>query len=97
MPRRKPRRAPRTQRAPQERQARSQAVRRVAEEALLRGSLVRIELTLLIVFVLLQCFWLRNLKPQRRAGLTLISLARELDRTLSRCRAPWHRQLARGP
>jgi len=39
----------------------------------------------------------RNLKPQRRAGLTLISLAWELDRTLSRCRAPWHRQLARGP
>ena len=45
MARRKPRRAPRTQRAPQERQARSQAVRRVAQEALLRGSLVRMERT----------------------------------------------------
>jgi len=45
MPRRKPRRAPRTQRSPRERHARSQAVRRVAEEALLRGSLVRMERT----------------------------------------------------
>jgi hypothetical protein len=45
MPRRKPRRAPRTQRSPQERHARSQTVRRVAEEALLRGSLVRMERT----------------------------------------------------
>jgi hypothetical protein len=45
MPRRKPRRAPRTQRSPRERHARSQAVQRVADESLLRGSLVRMERT----------------------------------------------------
>jgi hypothetical protein len=54
-------------------------------------------LTLFIVFVLLQCFWLRNLKPQRRLQLTLIALARELDRTLGGCRAPWYSQLLCGP
>ena len=54
-------------------------------------------LTLFIVFVLLQSFWLRNLKPAKRVLLTLIALARELDRGLAGCRAPWHRQLARGP
>ena len=41
MPQRTPRRSPRTQRSPQERDARSQAVQRVADQALLRGSLVR--------------------------------------------------------
>lgn len=54
-------------------------------------------LTLFIVFVLLQCFWRRNLKPAKRTRLTLIALARELDRSLAACLAPWHRQLARGP
>lgn len=54
-------------------------------------------LTLFIVFVLLQSFWRRNLKPPKRILLTLIALARELDRGLAGCRAPWHRQLARGP
>ena len=54
-------------------------------------------LTLFIVFVLLQSFWRRNLKPAKRVLLTLIALARELDRGLAGCRAPWHRQLARGP
>jgi len=45
MPRRTPRVPPRTQRSPQERDARSQAVQRVADQALLRGSLVRMERT----------------------------------------------------
>ena len=45
MPRRTPRVRPRTQRSPQERDARSQAVQRVADQALLRGSLVRMERT----------------------------------------------------
>jgi hypothetical protein len=43
MPRRAPRVPPRTQRSPQERDARSQAVQRVADRALLRGSLVRLQ------------------------------------------------------
>ena len=45
MPRRTPHAPPRTQRSPQERDARSQAVQRVADQALLRGSLVRMERT----------------------------------------------------
>lgn len=61
------------------------------------AAIVNFTLTLFIVFVLLQCFWLRNLKSPRRRLLTLIALARELDRTLAVCVAPWHRQLARGP
>jgi hypothetical protein len=60
-------------------------------------AIVNFVLTLFIVFVLLQCFWLRNLKPQRRVCLTLIALARELDRTLSGCRAPWRHPSLRGP
>jgi len=36
---------PRTQRSPQERDARSQAVQRVADQSLLRGSLVRMQRT----------------------------------------------------
>ncbi len=45
MPRRTPRAPPRTQRSPQERQVRSQAVQRIADQSLLRGSLVRMERT----------------------------------------------------
>lgn len=45
MPRRTPRAASRTQRAPQERHARSQAIQRIADQALLRGSLVRMQRT----------------------------------------------------
>jgi len=45
MPRRAPRLAPRTQPSPQERGARSQAVQRLANQALLRGSLVRMQRT----------------------------------------------------
>ena len=46
---------------------------------------------------MLQSFWLRNLKPALRAGLTLIGLARELDRGLIGCRAPWCGLVARAP
>jgi hypothetical protein len=60
-------------------------------------AVVNFTLTLFIVFVLLQCFWLRNLKPQRRVQLTLIALARGLDRTLGGRRAPWYGQLLCGP
>ncbi len=45
MPRRVPRVPSRTHRSPQERDARSQAVQRVADQALLRGSLVRMQRT----------------------------------------------------
>ena len=45
MARRTPRAAPRTQRSPQERHARSQAVQRIADQALLRGSLVQMKRT----------------------------------------------------
>jgi len=45
MSRRTPRASPRTQRSPQERNARSQAVQRVADQALLRGSLVHMKRT----------------------------------------------------
>jgi hypothetical protein len=45
MPHRTPRVSPRTHRSPKEREARSQAVQRVADQALLRGSLVRMERT----------------------------------------------------
>ena len=50
-----------------------------------------------IVYAMLQSFWLRNLKPALRAGLTLIGLARELDRGLIGCRAPWCGLVARAP
>lgn len=48
-------------------------------------------LTLFIAFVLLQSFYLRNLKPQRRAHLTLISVAVELALGLAAMSspAPW--------
>jgi hypothetical protein len=45
MARRTPRASPRTQRSPQERHARSQAVQRIADQALLRGSLVHMKRT----------------------------------------------------
>jgi hypothetical protein len=54
-------------------------------------------LTSFIVYAMEQCFWLRNLKPAVRAGLTLIGLARELDRGLVGCRAPWSKLLVRAP
>ncbi len=48
-------------------------------------------LTLLIAFVLIQSFYLRNLNPQRRTQLTLISLGNELylSLALTTSHAPW--------
>jgi Transposase DDE domain len=60
-------------------------------------AIVNFLLTSFIVYALLQSFWQRNLKPALRAGLTLIGLARELDRGVVGCRAPWFGQLARSP
>jgi hypothetical protein len=60
-------------------------------------AIVNFLLTSFLVYALLQSFWRRNLKPAAWAGLTLIALARELDRGLVGCRAPWAGQLARAP
>jgi hypothetical protein len=60
-------------------------------------AIVNFLLTSFIVSAMLQSFWRRNLKPAAWAGLTLIGLARELDRGLVGCRAPWAGQLARAP
>jgi Transposase DDE domain len=60
-------------------------------------AIVNFLLTLFIVYALLQSFWLRNLKLPARARLTLIGLARELDRHVVACRAPWSSWLARAP
>ena len=51
-------------------------------------AIVNFLLTLFIVYALLLSFWLRNPKPTVRAGLTLIGLARELNRQVIGCRAP---------
>jgi hypothetical protein len=56
-------------------------------------AIVNFVLTLFLAFVLLQCFWLRNLKPPLRDRLTLIGLAAELHLGLAgsrraRARAP---------
>jgi Transposase DDE domain len=63
------------------------------------AAIVNFLLTSFIVYALLQSFYLRNLKPSFRAHLqlTLIGLARELDRGLVGCRAPWGGELARAP
>jgi Transposase DDE domain len=61
------------------------------------AAIVNFLLTSFIVYALLQSFWGRNLKPAVRAGLTLIGLARELDRGVVGCRAPWAGSLARAP
>jgi hypothetical protein len=60
-------------------------------------AIVNFLLTSFIVYALLQSFWRRNLKPAAWGDLTLIGLARELDRGLVGCRAPWAGQLARAP
>jgi hypothetical protein len=60
-------------------------------------AIVNFLLTLFVVYALLQCFWLRNLKPPVRARLTLIGLARELDRHVIGCRSAWSWWLARAP
>lgn len=63
------------------------------------SAIVNFSLTLFLVYVLLQCFWQRNLKPpQRKAIATLIGLAGELRHGLgTSCRAPWYPQLAQPP
>jgi Transposase DDE domain len=61
------------------------------------AAIVNFLLTSFIAYALVQTFWLRNLKPALRGGLTLIALARELDRGLVGCRAPWSGGLARAP
>ena len=54
-------------------------------------AILNLVLTLFIAFVLLQNFYLRNLKPQRRLHLTLIGLGDELHLSLIliATRAPW--------
>jgi hypothetical protein len=63
------------------------------------AAIVNFVLTLFLVYVLLQCFWHRNLKAPVRAKLgSLLSLAQELRRSVSPAlRAPWYAQLARAP
>jgi hypothetical protein len=62
-------------------------------------AIVNFTLTLFLAYVLLQCFWRRNLKPaMRKIIATLIGLAEELRHSLGgACRAPWYRQLAQPP
>jgi Transposase DDE domain len=62
-------------------------------------AIVNFVLTLFLVYVLLQCFWQRNVKEPLRAVIgTLLGLAEELRRSLGpEVRAPWHPQLARAP
>jgi hypothetical protein len=61
------------------------------------AAIVNFLLTSFVVYALMQSFWLRNLKPAPHARLTLIALARELDRGLVGCTAPWSGWLARAP
>lgn len=51
-------------------------------------AIVNFVLTLFIAFVLLQSFYLRNLKPQRRIHLTLIALCDELHLSVTALRFP---------
>jgi hypothetical protein len=62
-------------------------------------AIVNFVLTLFLAYVLLQCFWQRNVKPALRVRLgTLLGLAEELRRGLEgSARAPWYGQLARAP
>jgi hypothetical protein len=63
------------------------------------SAIVNFVLTLFLVYVLLQCFWQRNLKAPLRAVIgTLLGLAEELRQSLgSQVRAPWYERLARPP
>lgn len=56
-------------------------------------------LTLPLAYVLLRCFWRRNVKaPLRKKIGALLSLAEELRRGLAAWeRAPWYARLARAP
>lgn len=62
-------------------------------------AIVNFVLTLFLVYVLLSCFWQRNLKEPLRSRIgTLLGLAEEFRRSLgAEVRAPWYAQLARGP
>jgi Transposase DDE domain len=63
------------------------------------AAIVNFVLTLFLAYVLLQCFWKRNVKTPLRAKIgTLVGLADELRRGLgAKVRAPWYGQLARAP
>ena len=63
------------------------------------AAIVNFVLTLFMAYVLLSCFWQRNLKAALRAVIgTLLGLADELRRSLGPgVRAPWYAQLARAP
>ena len=63
------------------------------------AAIVNFVLTLFLAYVLLQCFWQRNVKtPLRKKIKTLLGLAEELCRSLGAfVRAPWYSQLARAP
>lgn len=63
------------------------------------AAVVNFVLTLFLVYVLLQCFWRRNVKASLRKKIgTLLGLAEELCRSLSaEVQAPWYKQLARAP
>ena len=62
-------------------------------------AIINFILTLFLAYVLLQCFWRRNLKPAARLHWsTLIALADELYRSLQQpCRAPWVQILPQPP
>jgi hypothetical protein len=63
------------------------------------AAIVNFVLTLFLAYVLLSCFWQRNVKaPLREKIGTLLNLAEELRRSLgAEVRAPWYAQLARAP
>jgi hypothetical protein len=63
------------------------------------AAIVNFMLTLFLAYVLLECFWERNVKaPLRKKVGTLLGLAEELRRSLGGAvRAPWYEQLARAP
>lgn len=62
-------------------------------------ALVNFTLTLFVVYILLQCFWHRNLKASMRKVISsLIGLCEELCRSLGpTCQAPWCRVQPRPP
>ena len=63
------------------------------------AAIVNFVLTLFLAYVLLQCFWQRNVKGPLRARIrTLLGLAEEMRRGLGpQERTPWYKQLARAP
>jgi hypothetical protein len=63
------------------------------------AAIVNFVLTLFLAYVLLSCFWQRNVQsPLRRKIRTLLGLAEEVRRGLgAEEQAPWYKQLARAP